>query len=147
MTTIEVMKQAAEALDDYKYAEARIALRAEIERLEKCEPVAYLSQRTWDSFMVAGYETCEKGDYGSFPVYRHPYSIKKAEPIGFAEWWRTRPKYPHHFEEDMCESAYYAGFDEGVSTHPAPADEIESLRQRVAELEKERDKVKDERTN
>jgi len=38
-TPLEAMRLAVEALDDYKYAEARIALRAALEQIEKVDPV------------------------------------------------------------------------------------------------------------
>ena len=128
MNTIEVMRQALEALErgpwtlvqKEQYNKAITNLRSTIEQMEKQEPVAYLSQRTCDSFMVAGYETCDRGGYGSFPVFTHPAPAvpEKVEPVTTAReaFWKVALGNNTKFA-----NLAKAAIAEAESTHPAPA--------------------------
>ena len=48
------------------------------EREKQQDPVAWLCGKCVDNFSVDGYETCEQGDYGAFPVYTTPPTIEAA---------------------------------------------------------------------
>ena len=104
MTTIEVLQQLlVEALELATYQQVMqkdtiIAGRAEIERLEKCEPVAWLIPGT----VTRDPELAKGNGNAAKPLYTAPaipeswqkdaerYRWLRVQGTGFLEWWADR---------------------------------------------------------
>ena len=136
MTTIEVMKQALEQLQrlacDYASHGATTALRAEIERLEAVEPVAWAETEkgeiAWDK------DSCFSDDPAWFdnpvPLYTHPAPAvpESVEPVAFTNkeqlGYLTDPLYAVT-PMAMWATKFAGSVDIPLYTSPAPSYDVE----------------------